>query len=263
MRDTESVLAQAVVPRIEAAVAQVGSDPRLAAFVGRDDLFGLARRLAAWDRRCTREQEGPVLFMGVTWFAARRVFEPALTRSLFSGITTRSPPYVLGFLKNAVERRFPDAERFLPDGEALVWLQALDDTRAWLAQRFGATPPRYGDLFFAQFANGYGGALVPPLVPVDGCNDTIFVAEAALLDEDAAPRQQVTTRMMSLYRMVMSFDDDGVPYSTLNFSRGTRGDPGGPFFDDQQARWLSGEHVRLPFRKPDVEASATERHLLE
>jgi penicillin amidase len=66
----------------------------------------------------------------------------------------------------------------------------------------------------------------------------------------------------SVYRMVMTFAEDGTPEATLDFQRGTSEDPSDPHFGDQNDSWVTGTHAPLAFREADVEARATARSVL-
>lgn len=59
---------------------------------------------------------------------------------------------------------------------------------------------------------------------------------------------------VSLYRMAMSFGDDGVVEATVNFARGSGGDPDSPHFADREPDWVEAKSAPLAFRRADVEA---------
>src|SRR6185437_5091175 len=82
--DTHSVTADVVVPALTDAVAAVGTDPSLAAWVGRADLTALGASIAAWDRNYDKDSSGAVAFQGLIWFASKRAFEAKVTPQLFS-----------------------------------------------------------------------------------------------------------------------------------------------------------------------------------
>jgi penicillin amidase len=263
-RDVKSLMAESLVPHLEKAMADLETDPALAAYKGRQDLIDLAAKLAAWDRRFSREQAAPVIFLGLEWFASKRAFEAALTPTLFDPIATKSPPVVLGWLRNVVNKRFEGAEAFAPDGVSALLLAALDDTSAWLKARFGAHDAdfKYQDIHAAVFATDFGGELTAPRIPVDGHGDTVNVSAATFFSM-GAPLNELSTHEMGLYRMVIGFGDDGTPEATINFARGTREDPEDPHFDDQDEAWSLATHAPLPFRKADVDARAEDRLVLK
>ena len=258
--DVHSSLADALLPHLQAAVAAIGSDPALAPYAGRADITELAARLLAWDRRFARPASEPLIFFGWAWFATQRVFLRPVTPALFDAVASRSPPFLLGALRNVLDGRYPMAAFFLPDGERTPLVAALADTADWLKTRFGSLAPAgfaWQDVHFAAFDADYGGAALSSQVAVDGGPDTIDVAATPFFDH-GQPADHLVTREMALYRMVVGFAEDGTPVATVDFARGTREDPADPHFADQQAAWLAAAHQPLRFRRADVEAVATE-----
>ena len=260
-RDVKSLMAETVVPHLEAAVAAIGTDPALAAYAGRADLEALAARLSAWDRRFSRDQAEPVIFLGLEWFAAKRAFEMAFTPAIFNAIVTKSPPAMVGFLRNVIEKRFEAAGTFAPDGVNALLLGALDDTAAWLTASFGGIDAAYtlGDVHAAEFPTEFGGELEVGRIVVDGHIDTVNVSAAAFFGSDGSALKEFAAHEMALFRMVVGFGDDGRTEATINFARGTREEPTDPHFSDQDQAWSLAEHKPMPFRRSEVEASETER----
>ncbi|MEO7329739.1 MAG: penicillin acylase family protein, partial [Minicystis sp.] len=263
-RDTHSPMADTLLPHLAKAMAAVGSDPALKDYVGRDDLKKLSTRLAAWDRRFDKAKSEPVIFLGLQWFSVRRTFANKLTVPLFAAVQSKSPPYLPGQLRNVLEGRFADAAYFLPDGENALLLRALDDTAAWLTQRFGSLDAVFAlqDIHGCAFPNDWGDALVRPNARVNGSLDTINVSQAGFFDDKGQPLEELSSHETSLYRMVVAFGDDGTPEATFDFALGASGEPGSPHYDDATATWLDAQHVPLPFRKADVEARTQERVVL-
>jgi penicillin amidase len=260
-RDVKSLMAETVVPRLGQAIAAIPTDPALAAYVGRTDLEALAARLAAWDLRFSREQAEPVIFLGLEWFAAKRAFEIPFTPALFNAIVTKSPPAMVGFLRNVIEDRFEGSEKFAPGGVNALLLGALDDTAAWLTASFGAIDAQYslGDVHAAEFPTEFGGELEVGRILVDGHLDTVNVSAAAFFGADGSALKEFASHEMSLFRLVVGFSDDGRAESTIDFARGTREDPWDPHFSDQDEAWSLAQHKPMPFRRSEVEASETER----
>jgi penicillin G amidase len=165
---------------------------------------------------------------------------------------------VLSNLRNILEKRFAEADMFLPSGKRVPLLAGLSDTAAWLTKRFGATTAAFtlADVQLANFSNDLGGKLDVPPVSVEGSIDTINYALAPFFAE-GAPSDTFTSRSGPLYRMVIGFADDDTPEATLDFARGASGDPGDPHFGDQQESWTLAAHKPLPFRRADVDARVT------
>lgn len=263
-RDVRWALADAVVPMIDQAIADLAAnDPALAEYANRPELATLAQRLGAWDRRLSRDQAAPVIFNAVSWFAAKRIFEPAYTSLLFETIHEFKPGFFMGALYNVLAGRYTTAAQYVPDSRLLL-LGALSDTAAWLTTRFGSIDAAYtwGDVHLAEFPTDFGGELSVEPFAIDGGDETVAVAPTPFF-QDGEVRETFGCTQASLYRMVLGFADDGTPEAVVNFARGTSEDPASPHFDDRDPAWAAIEYEPLLFRRADVEAKVTERQTLE
>lgn len=267
--DFHSPMADVIVPRLQAAWGRVATDPALAAYKDDADLGKLVERLVSWDRAMAPTSGDAVVALGVEWFAAKAVTRPGLGDLLFEGIAEKSPPFIIGALRNVLDARFVGSDKLLPAGGAdALLLSALADTRAWVRDRFGSTDPTkfaLRDLLAAEFPTSFGGRLEVGRTPIGGSYDTINVAPAPFFEKkgDAfVPRKDLACTEMAMYRMVIGFDDDGTPRATFDFARGTREDPDSPHFGDRQADWAAGKHVPLWFRRDEVEAHTEEKLVL-
>jgi penicillin amidase len=260
--DTHSPYSDTVLAHLAAAVAAIGTDPKLASYAGRDDLRMLAAMLAAWDGTMARDRPEPVVYTALSWFASRRLFEKPLTTPLFTAIAAKSPPYLLGQLRNVLERRFPGAALLLADAdEPSLLLAALDDAAAWLRTRFGGIDPglyRWSDVNLSAFPTPLGAAVQAPTVPVDGASDTVRVCESGFFDGSAAPLQTMKASEASLYRMVTTFDDAGMAHATVDFVLGSEECVGDPFENDQTPAWADGRHMPLAFSMDEIAARTVE-----
>ena len=265
--DTHSPMADTILPKLADAISAIGADASLDAYRARDDLRALGSALAAWDRRFERSSGAAAVFVALEWLIAKRVFGKALPGSLLDAINAKSPPYMLGQLRNVLEDRFAAAASFVPPGgKRALLLAALDDTAQWLVARFGTidtTRFKYADVNFARFASANGGDSDPPPVAVDGSCDTVKVDEVTFLGPSAAPLDKMMANEVSLYRMAISFADDGVPEATLDFARGAREEPSDPHFGDMETPWVDGKHLPLAFRPAEIAARATETKVLK
>jgi penicillin amidase len=260
-RDTRQPMVDTIVPRLTEAMAAVGSTPDLAEFEGRADLASLAARLAKWDGQWRTTSSEAVIFFGLQWFAAKRVFEGPFTTPLFDGVASASQPYFLGQLRNVLEGRFPAAKKFLPDGPHKVLLAALDDTAKWLVARFGSidAPYVWSDVHAAELRTSYGGELSVPRIKRDGGIDTINVSDCDFFGDGGSPEDAFVSHDGSVYRFVVGFTPDGRPTATIDFSQGTSGEPTSPHFEDQNDLWAKAGHTLLPFTRDEVEAEAEHR----
>ena len=87
------------------------------------------------------------------------------------------------------------------------------------------------------------------------------VSQAQFFD-GATPRMHHEARSGAVYRMVISFQEDGTPTAVVNFPRGNSGVPGSPFFDNTHADWTEGRYQPLPFARAAVDAAMRERSML-
>lgn len=263
-RDTRQPLVDTMIPRLSKAIAKIGTTPDLVQFEGRADLVALSERLAKWDGRFTRESREAVVFFAWQWFAARRVFEGPFTAPLFDAVADASQPYFLGQLRNVLEGRFPGAEGFLPGGESAVLLAALDDTAAWLVDRFGSIDASYAwqDVHGAELRASFAGELQRPAIKRDGGVDTVNVSDCSFFDGDGAARSAFTSHDGSAYRFVVAFGDAGTPEATIDFSQGTSGEPGDPHFEDQNPLWAAAGHTHLPFARAAVDERAESKAIV-
>lgn len=259
-RDTRQPMVDTLVPRLTAAIQAIGTDPKLAEYEGRADLVALADQLAAWDGRYTEDSAEAVVFFAFQWFAARRVLSGVFTPVLFDAIASESPPYFIGQLRNVMEGRVPDQAKLLPDGPSPVLLGALDDAAQWHKARFGDAKKAvvWGDVHAAELSAALED-LAMPRIRRPGAIDTINVSDCSFFGGDGADQAEFVSHDGSVYRMVLSFDAEGRPHATIDFSQGTSGEPGDAHFDDQNALWASAQHVDLPFFQPDIDARAAER----
>lgn len=268
--DTKSAVADTLVPRLVEAWKKAATDPALAAWKDDAELGALVTRLEAWDRRMAKDSGDAVVALGVEWFAAKAILRPGLGDLLFEGIAEKSPPFIVGALKNVLDRRFEKADTLLPPGGAdALLLAALADTRAWIKGRFGGVDPAkfsLGQLLAAEFPTTFGRKLEVGRTPIGGSFDTIDVAPAPFFQKDGdvfVPQKDLACTEMAMYRMVIGFDDDGTPRATVNFARGASEDPASRHFGDAHESWARGAHRPLWFKRAEVEANTEERYVLQ
>lgn len=269
-RDQHSVMADVIVPKLVEAWKHVETEPALAPWKGNAELGIMIERLAAWDRRMDPSSGDALVALGVEWFAARAVTQKGLGKLLFEAIAEKSPPFIMGVLRNVLDKRFAASESLIPPGgrDALL-LSALEDTRTWLAARFktsDASKLALKDHLAAEFPTPFGQRLEVGRTPIGGSFDTINVAPAAFFQakgDGFVPREQLACAEMAMYRMVIGFDEDGTPRATFDFARGTREDPGDPHFGDRQTEWAAAAHVPMWFRRSDVEAHTEQTLVLK
>ncbi|MEO7092475.1 MAG: penicillin acylase family protein, partial [Polyangiales bacterium] len=264
-RDTHSPMADVIVPKLAEAWKNAQTDPALAKWKDDVELAKLVERLTAWDRSMTPASGDAVVALGLEWFAAKAVTRPGLGDLLFDGIAEKSPPFIIGALRNVLDARFVQADALLPPGgrDALL-LSSLSETRDWVVSRFGSSDPStfaLRELLAAEFPTPFGGKLDVGRTPIGGSFDTIDVAPAPFFEKKAGafvPRHDLACTEMAMYRMVIGFEEDGTPRATFDFARGAREDPSDPHFGDRQPEWASAAHVPLYFHRDEVEAHTEE-----
>ena len=263
--DTRNLLADEVIPVLTEAMGHLASDPALATY--RDDagLATLHATLAAWDRRMERESSAAVVFEAYQHFLARAVLADDVPL-LFDLVVAREPVYILKLSALTLTRRFPQADRYLQGGRDLLALRALAETRDWLAARFGGAEPsryRWADYHRTRIDAMFSpaGPFEAGTAPTAGAIGTVNVSQAQFFD-GRAPRMYHEARSGAVYRMVISFGEDGAPTAVVNFPRGNSGVPGSPYFDNTHADWLAGRYQPLPFARAAVDAAMRERSVL-
>lgn len=265
--DVHSVMADSLVPKIEAAMQQALTDPSLGKY-RRPELIALVDALSKWDRRMDGASGTALFFLGVQWFGAKRVALPKLADLLFEGIAEKSPPFFIGALRNVVEGRFARWKELAPDGVPALLLAAVDEASQWLQQTYGTqdlSKLALKDALAAEFPSPFGHRLTLGRYPIGGSTDTINVAPAPFFDKKGdtfVGKKEFTVTEMSLYRMVIGFDPDGTPRATVDFAQGSSEEPGSRHYDDRQKEWLDVAHVPLHFKRDDVERATESRVVL-
>ena len=263
--DTHSILADELLPVLEATLARVATDATLAEFRGDSALESLGRTLAAWDRRMDRASSGAVAYEGFQQFLMLRAigdeFGPVL-----DAIGGAEPIFLLKFMLNALKGRHPMADAFLQGGRDRLVMLALRDTRDWLMTRFGGVDPsryRWSDFHRTRFRTQFEPAGVFETTPIesDGSTGTVNVSSGPFFTTGMArvPRMHHESSGGAVYRMVAGFAADGTPEARINFVRGNSGDPTSPRWGDQVAPWAAGTYRPLAFRRADVDARVSER----
>ncbi|MBI5514659.1 MAG: penicillin acylase family protein [Deltaproteobacteria bacterium] len=267
-RDTYTLFADDLLPPLFEAFGRVDTDPALARYRGNTELTALVEALRAWDRRAEPEASAPVIYEGFAAFLGRALFADDLML-LFDPVASAAPSYLVKLSAMTIHRRYPQAERFMQGGRDANLLRALEDTRAWLASRFGGSEPsryRWDQFHRTRFTVPWsdpsrtfdGGTALTA-----GSLGTVNVSEATFFGEMARPRMFHEAHGGSVYRMVAGFDEDGTPSAQVNLSRGNVGDPTSPLWANNQDDWVAGRYRPLPFRRAAVEAAARDRSTLE
>jgi penicillin amidase len=256
--DTYSRLADRLVPLLEQVYATVDADDALAAFRNRPELTQLVADLAAWDRRMQRSSPVALAYHAFMSFLTKRAVGDDFGIT-FDPIQNESPIYMFKFGVQAITGAYSGSEALLQEGGPLLVMQALDDTAAFLTERFGSTGGAaytWADHHVTTFDGLSGDKLAGGSVPTDGADGTVNVSAAPFF-AGSAPAEQHESHAGAIYRMVATFDEDGVPRATINYPRGNSGDPESPHWDDTLEDWALGRYATLLFRTSEVEAEST------
>lgn len=253
--DSYSLLAERLLPIFEDAWSRLDTDPDLSEFRGRAELTTLHDLLVAWDRRMERDRAAPVVFTGLLYFFAEAAIEDELTLA-FTAILDAEPVYVLKFPILAAEGGWPGSEALFQQGVPRAMFEALSRTDQWLTNVVGITDPNtatWADFHCTRFGarEGIEAWDVVPCTPTDGGDGTVNVSSANLITDSGA-RDAHRSGGGAIYRMVVSFADDGTPEAVVNFPPGNVEDPSSPFWSNTLEDWVEDRYAPLPFRAEDL-----------
>ncbi|MEZ4382383.1 MAG: penicillin acylase family protein [Nannocystaceae bacterium] len=270
--DVHSLLADAMIPALEAAYANIDADEALAEFRERPDLDALAKLLTQdWDRAMRRDSAGALAFHVFLHLAADEALRDDLSL-VYEEILGAAPVFMAKFAMLTYTGAYANGDAVLQEGRDRLLLQALDRTAAWLSAEFGGVDPAgysWGARHGAHFRSPAGGALDGGWIAVDGGEDTVNVSSSRFLESsgELGVESPIADRFDShdgpVFRVVTEFDDAGTPVAYMNFPRGNSGEPTSPHWDDTLGDWVEGVYRRVPFSAAEVDAATTETIVLE
>jgi penicillin amidase len=263
--DAHSNLADDILPVMTTSYAAVGTDMDLAEFQNRPDLDQLVQVLTDWDRQMTRDSSGAVAFHAFAHLLTQIVLQDDLTVIFFPIIMEAAPMYLLKVAMLALTDQYPTEDVFT-EGKNRVVLMALDQTAAFLVDKFGTVDPsayQFSDMRVSDLDYAYGRPVEIKKVPTDGGETTVNVAQSTFFDGVGAPLDQWVAHWGPVERQVMSFDENGTPYSHANFALGNVADPASPHFDDALDGWVNGEYRKLLFARSEIDAKTESRIVLK
>lgn len=261
--DSHSVFADLLVPVLEEVWGRVPTDEALAEYRDRPELAQLADVILSWDRRMVRDSSGAVAFDLFLYFAGRGVLEDDLPL-VFSTLVQSEPAYVLKWAVLALRGDFPRASEVLQGGRDRLVMKALEATATFLEGRFGGVDPslyRWGDYHGSRFRSEWGERLDGGWISNDGGIGTVNVSSASWVSGGGFVERLESTGG-PLFRIVASFDEDGVPRAEVTVARGSSGDPESPFFANTTEDWVEGNYRPLLFDRDAIERDAAERLVL-
>jgi penicillin amidase len=255
--DVHSVVADELLPMLDASYAKVPTDDTLAAYRNRPDLDALVLYLDGWSRDMRRSLGQPVAFEAFMYFLTRDVIADDMSL-FFQPVLGEEPIYVV---KYAIIALKDPAQTFVQGGKDATILKALDETAQFLTQKYGHVDFGFtwGGFHSTAFPSDSIAALDGGSVPTDGAEGTINVSSGDFFDAQNQPIGTHVSSSGSIYRMVASFDDAGTPQAFFDMPRGSSGEPGDPHYDDLTADWADEKYQPLLFTNADIEADTTER----
>lgn len=255
--DVHSVVADELLPMLDATYAKVPTDAALAAWRNRADLDALVASLDGWDRQMKRALGPPVAFEAFMYFLTRDVIADDMS-VFFGPVLGEQPIYVVKYAILALE---DPAQTFVQGGKDPTILKALDETAAFLTSRYGHVDLGFtwGGFHATEFPSESIAAFDGGSVPTDGAEGTINVSSGDFFDGMNQPLGTHRSSDGSVFRMVATFDDAGLPQAYFDMARGNAGEPGDPHYDDLTSDWVDGRYQPLAFTDADIEARTKER----
>lgn len=263
--DTHSNIADDLMPILDEAFANIGSDDALAEFEGRGDLQTLHGLLTQWDRNYTVDNPATVVFFAYQHFITQRAIGDDI-QLLFLEAMNLQPVFIIKIAVNAMAGRYPDGDAVLQEGRDWISLAALSDTANFLTERFGSVDPSgysAADIKFVQFNGTTGRGIDRGKHPIAGSDDTVAVAaNHNFFSPAGGADEEWLSKHGSIFRTITTFDEGGTPQMWFNMPLGNVGEPESPHYDDFNEDWLQGEYRRFFFHRDDVEEHEEERFLL-
>ena len=251
--DVHSGLADELVGMLAASYAKVPTLPSLAPYKNRPDLDAMVAMLTSWDKRMTRDQAAPVAFEFFMYLLVRDVLNKELN-IFFDPIMGQEPLYLIKFAVLALRDQSP----IVADGNDLALVKALDEASQILMTRYGSVTQNFTwkDYHQTTFGSDSDPVFAGMSIPTDGGEGTVNVSSGAFFSSDGmdTPLPNHLSDQGSIYRMVATFDDAGLPHAKYNFARGNAGEPADPHFNDLTDDWANARYEDMHFEDSDIEA---------
>lgn len=264
--DTHSTASDQLLPILEQAWGNLGSDPELAAYEGRPELQTLYTLLTeTWDQRMERDRPGALVFHLYLMMLTDEVLRDELS-ILYNTVLSAEATFVVKIPVLAMLDQYPDSAQILGASRDVVALETLSRVASLLQNVYGDVDPAgytWGDMHGTDLTNPYGGELYGGWWPSDGGEDTVNVSSSTFLDEAGNVADRFDSHDGAIFRMVTTFAADGTPQTYYNFPPGNSADPQSPHFDDTRDGWLEDEYVYLPFAREEIEAVTEQTIVLE
>jgi len=175
----------------------------------------------------------------------------------FDPIMGQEPLYLIKFAVLALRDQSP----IVADGNDLALVKALDEAAQLLKARYGSVTQNYSwkDYHQTHFSSDSDPAFDGGMIATDGGEGTINVSSGTFFDGMDQPLANHISDQGSIYRMVASFDDAGLPHAKFNFARGNSGEPQDPHYNDLTDDWANARYEDMHFEDADIEAHTAPR----
>lgn len=263
--DVHSSIADDLLPILEAAWAEVGSNPDLAEFEGRSDLATLVNALSAWDRDMRADSGEALVMHAFIQMVTRRAIEDDI-RFVFLQAMQMQPIFMMKIAILAMRGAYPMGDEVLQEGRSRIALLALSDVAELLQQRFGGVEPsRYtlGSMRFAHMNGSTGRGIDRGKYPTHGSEDTLNVAAySSFFDLRGDVLPESITVHGPIFRHNATFTEDGTPQLWFDMPLGNVADPQSPHWQDLHDDWLSGRYRRFWYTRDEVVEHEESRYTL-
>ncbi len=257
--DTHSTLADDLLPLLAQAHARIATDPDLADLAQQPHLEPFVEMLTQdWDREMVRESPAALAFHAYLHNTTEAVLADDMALAYDMAIELKSV-FIIKMAVLALQGAFGDAD-IIQGGVDRTLLEAAVQTADWLVSRFGAVDAvPYGDLKTTRFDHALGYGIPLGDIPSDGGEDTINVGQDIATDPDA---DTWFSSHVSVERIVVQFDEAGVPQALVNFPFSAHADPDSDDSADAMSDYINGGYQLMPFQRTDVEARTRDVQVL-
>ncbi|MBL4684929.1 MAG: penicillin acylase family protein [Nannocystaceae bacterium] len=263
--NTDSGIADDLLPILEEAWAEVGTDMALDEFDGNADLEVLAEMLLAWDKTYRIDDPEGLVFFAYQHFVTQRAIGDELFL-LFQQAMDLQPVFIMKMAVNTMRGLFPEGDDLLQEGRNWIAIAALQDTADYLNIQFGGVAPenyKMSDVKFTFFNGTTGRGISRGKFPTAGSDDTINVAAGhSFFSAAGGVDEELLSRHGSIFRHVTTFAEDGTPEMFFNMPLGNVAEPDSPHYMDFNDDWLNGGYRKFWFTRAEVEAHEESRYTL-
>jgi penicillin G amidase len=248
--DTVSLFAERLLPTLFEAADALESDAALEPYLDDADLAALVELLRAWDMRMDATSREALVFQSWAYELARETIADELS-FFFGAMMDASTVYLLKLVALAIER----APELAQEGVRVAAYEALLKTRDYLNEHHGGVGGEFawGDIHGRAFTPVTGEASERAWYSSGGGDGTVDVADGAFLD-GGTPVARIDATSGALYRMIATFDEQGLPRVRASFASGPPQGSAFAYPEGTLEAWLNGRYVDLAFTEDEIQA---------